>query len=309
MRKRFALVHNASAGLAVPRLLKGVLAGLRSGGADIVELTTTSAADASAKVAAIAAARSVDAVIAAGGDGTFRAVATGAAGSDIPVGFVPLGTGNVLAYELGQVMRGADLARGLMHDPVIPVRGGLVNGAPFFLMTGAGFDGRIVADLNYRTKRLLGRAAYTAPVLKALAAGAQHFDVEVDGKAFDASWVIVTKAAHYGGSFTLTKDTQLGADRLVAVIVDAASRTALLHTSLALGLGRLAKPETRPRFVKVLPAHTVRIGHRVTTAIEVDGDDAGHSPVEVLAHGPVVNVIAPTSYVAGLTNRHTNHVG
>ncbi len=308
MRRRFALVYNARAGLAVPRLLDAVLASLRASGSEVFQLATRSAEDATAQVAGVAAARSADAVIAAGGDGTFRAVAAGAAGSELPVGFVPLGTGNVLAYELGLSPRAADLARGLVDDPVILVRGGLVNGLPFFLMVGAGFDGRIVAGLNYRAKRLLGRAAYSGPVIKALAAGAQDFDVEVDGKAFAASWVIVSNASHYGGSFTLTRETQLGAGKLVAVIVEAKSRTALLTTSLSLALGRLARAETRPDFVRVVAAERVRLGRQVVTPVEVDGDAAGFSPVDVSAHGPVVRLIVPRGYVADVTNRHTNHL-
>ena len=124
MRRRFALVYNARAGIALPRLLDGVLAALRTGGAEVFQLAARSAEDATAQVATLAAIGSADAVIAAGGDGTFRAVATGAAGRMLPVGFVPLGTGNVLAHELGLIKRAADLARGLRDDPVVQDAGG-----------------------------------------------------------------------------------------------------------------------------------------------------------------------------------------
>ena len=308
MRRRFALVYNARAGIAVPRLLDSVLAALRAGGAEVFQLAARSAEDATAQVATLAATGSADAVIAAGGDGTFRAVAAGAAGRMLPVGFVPLGTGNVLAHELGLTRRASEIARGLQDDPVIPVMGGLVNGAAFFLMCGAGFDGRIVGNLNYRAKRILGRAAYSFPVTKALAAGAEAFDVDVDGRSHESSWVIVSNASRYGGAFTLTRDTQLGARRMIATIVEARSRRQLLATSVALALGRLADPATRPSYVKVMPANRVLIGQRTATHIEVDGDDAGLSPADVSAHGPVVQLIVPPAYVAGLTNRHTNHV-
>ncbi len=308
MRQRFALVFNASAGLARPRLLDGVLSGVRGAGGSVFQVAARSAEEAAERVAALAQTGGTDCVIAAGGDGTFRAVASGAAGTELPVGFVPLGTGNVLKHELGLPWRAGDLARGLLHDPVISVRGGRVNGAPFFLMAGAGFDGRIVADLHYKTKRLLGRSAYAVPVVRTLARGADRFDVDIDGQLLTASWVIVTNAAHYGGSFVLTRETQLGAGQLVVVVVPSATRRALFAASLALGLGRLARPETRPAGVLVLPATRVKIGFQMPVPGQIDGDDAGLTPFDVTGGGPEVRLIVPPAYVADLTNRHTNHV-
>lgn len=308
MRRRFALVHNQTAGLVLPFMLSGVLEELKAKGAEVVALLTRNAQEATEQVRLIALGQTCDAVIAAGGDGTFRAVAAGAAGSNLPVGFVPLGTGNVLKFELGLARDARGLVQTLLEGPDFPARGGLVNGAPFFLMVGAGFDGRIVAALNQNTKRVAGRAAYTAPVLKTLAQGAQTFDVAIDGQDFEASWVIVTNVSRYGGSFKLAAGTKLGADGLMAYVFDAKSRFRLMQVTIALGLGRLARAETRPAFVTAREAHKVTIGRRVATEIEIDGDASGASPVEVTAEGPRVRVIAPAAYVAALTNCHTNHV-
>lgn len=308
MRKSFALVFNARAGVARPKLLDGVLTRLKVRGADIYQVPARSSEEATQRIAEIARQKSADAVIAAGGDGTFRAVATGAAGTELPIGFLPLGTGNVLAYEIGLKKNAAMIADYLLDHPVIPVQGGLINEAPFFLMAGAGYDARIVHGLNYKTKRLMGRAAYTAPVMRTLAHGAERFDVVVDGTPYRASWVIVTRASRYGGSFILTRETCLGAGEMLAILIDAESRAGLLRASLELGLGRLSGTATRPGFVTVLPARRVVIGRQLQAPLQVDGDDAAVSPAEIVAEGPVVQLIVPPAYAAALSKRHTNHL-
>lgn len=308
MRQRFALVFNQRAGTIRPLLLDRVLTILRNAGASVEPVTAVSAEDASEKVRALALQGGVDAVIAAGGDGTVRACAAGVANTPLPVGYIPLGTGNVMKYEIGLKARPQAIADTLLTGAEIPARCGLVNGAPFFLMVGAGFDGRIVAGLNYKTKRLLGRAAYTAPVTSAFVRGPDRVTVEIDGTSIEASWVIVTNAMHYGGSFVLTRETHLGADKLIAILITGQTRRALLTAGLALGAGVLGDVRRCPKGVVVKPAQLVRITSEVPVHLEVDGDEAGMTPAEISASGPQVSFIVPPAYAKGLTNRHTNHL-
>lgn len=308
MRRRFALVFNSTAGVAIPRLLDGVIGRLRHSKAEVFQVPARNSAEASERVADLAARGAADAVIAAGGDGTFRAVATGAAGTSLPVGVVPLGTGNVLAAEIGLPKGVRALADVLLTGDQIETRGGLANGEPFFLMLGAGFDARVVAKLSYRTKRAFGRGAYVYPVIRTFAEAHPVFDVELDGRRFEASWVILTFATRYGSLFTLAPDAGVGRDTLIAVVMEAGSRRAIGANLLSLALGWLARPETRPKGVHVLPVKAATIGRRERTHFQVDGDQGGMSPVDVRADGPRVRLIVPPRYVADLTNCHANRV-
>ena len=309
MRRRFALVFNARAGIARPRLLRDVLGQLQASGAVITPLITTSADDAAAQVREIAREGGFDAVIAAGGDGTIRAVARGAAGTELPVGIIPLGTGNVMCYEIGLTPRPRMIATTLLSGPQIPVEGGTVNGAPFYLMVGAGFDGRIVGALNHRTKRLLGRLAYGGPIMRTLWAGPDRLQVTVDdGAPLSASWVIVSNASRYGGSFTLTPQTTIAAPGLVAVIVTGGTRRALLKASLALALGRLADKDKLPEGIRAVPCRRVLITSQNPVPVEIDGDEGGTTPLTIEAGGAPVRFIVPAAYVAASTFRHTNRV-
>ena len=308
MRRRFAIVYNARAGKARPQLLDQVVSALQQAGAEVAVFSAATAAEATAHVRGVAASQSADAIVAAGGDGTVRSVAAGIAGTKVPAGVIPLGTGNVMKYELGLPSDAAAIAHLLRTGPTLQVRTGLVNDQIFLLMVGAGFDGRVVAALDDEAKRRFGRLAYAGPISRGLIAKPHLFDVLADGTRYQATWVVVTNAAHYGGSFALTDETQIGANKLVAVIFTGAGRAALLANSLALGLGRLANAKTRPRGVIAVPVDRVSICGVATVCVEIDGDEAGMTPIEISSNGPAINLIVPDAYVADVTKRRTNRV-
>src|SRR6478736_8771452 len=108
-----------------------------------------------------------DLVIAAGGDGTVRCVAEVLAGGDIPMGLLPLGTGNLLARNLGMdvtdfdgAMAGAltgaerkiDVVRAKQSDPD--------QDQIFLVMAGLGYDATIMGDTNEDLKDKVGWLAY-----------------------------------------------------------------------------------------------------------------------------------------------------
>jgi len=110
-------------------------------------------------------------VCALGGDGTVRAVAQGLVGSDIPMGLLPAGTGNLFARNLdlpvdslerallvaitGQNQR-VDVGRLL----VTREKGSVPQEYLFLVMAGLGLDAQIMADTPEALKAKVGGAAY-----------------------------------------------------------------------------------------------------------------------------------------------------
>lgn len=236
-----------------------------------------------------------DAVIAAGGDGTVRELARSLGGGGTPIGFVPMGTGNVLAHEIGLPRTADGIARVLLEGPAIDLHGARANGEPFFLMAGAGFDGDVVRRLDTVWKRRLGKAAYALPVLGTLARPLPRLEVEIGGRVHEASWAVITRARHYGGSFMLAERADLRRPGLVAVLVSAASRALLVRKLMGLPAGTLlAQPGVeaigcdRAVVRAVPPVHT-----------QIDGDAFGTTPLEIESGGAPLCLIVPPGYAAG----------
>jgi diacylglycerol kinase family enzyme len=305
VRRRFLLVFNPTAGRASRHIVDAVAAELRAhGGVAIEPAASASAGEACAAVRAAAASGRFDAVIAAGGDGTIRQAAAGALGTPLPVGIVPIGTGNVMAHEIASTNRPAEIARTLLDGPVARLSGGLANGEPFFLWTGAGFDGRIVQALDQGLKHRIGKAAYVRPTLAALSEPLDVLDVVVDGKHHRAAWVIVSNARNYGGAFVLVDRTHALVEGLHAVLFKPASRIELVRHLLALARGRLMTCKG----VEMLPCHHVVIRSARPVPAQVDGDNFGTTPLDVRASADEVGIIVPDGFQQRLGVRLSTRV-
>jgi YegS/Rv2252/BmrU family lipid kinase len=82
-------------------------------------------------------------IIAVGGDGTINEVASALIGNSIPLGIIPVGSGNGLARHLGiplQPKKALQLA--MMGNPQA-IDAGSFNGRPFFCTAGIGFDASV----------------------------------------------------------------------------------------------------------------------------------------------------------------------
>lgn len=109
-------------------------------------------------------------VVAAGGDGTVRAVADALSGRGVPMGLIPMGTGNLLARNLdlplGDVRELVQVALG-GRDHSVDVGFLRAEGADaqpgdhlFLVMAGIGFDAAMVAGADDELKRRVGWFAY-----------------------------------------------------------------------------------------------------------------------------------------------------
>jgi diacylglycerol kinase (ATP) len=207
----FAVLVNPAAGRGrFGRLLPAVVARLGAGGRPVTVLPSDSAEQA-AEAARAAVADGAAALVAVGGDGTVHLALQAVAGTGVPLGIVPAGTGNDFARAMGvpddpiaavDAIRSAsrtrpvDLAR--MTDAAGRVRW-------FGAVLGAGFD----AIVNERANAMRfprGPRRYDLAVLAELARlRPRRYTLTLDGvpHTIDAVLVAVGNTDRYGGGMRI----------------------------------------------------------------------------------------------------------
>jgi diacylglycerol kinase family enzyme len=175
--KRAAVVYNPVK-VDLPELRDAVaLAESEAGWAKSVWIET-SEEDPGVGQAKQAVAEGVDVVIAAGGDGTVRAVAEGLHGSGVPLALLPSGTGNLLARNMDLTLSDIpDSVRTAFTGKDRRIDLGLVDierpdgsreSHAFVVMAGIGLDAKMAANTDEELKKKVGWLAYIQPIVRAL---------------------------------------------------------------------------------------------------------------------------------------------
>ena len=292
---RLLVIHNPVAGGRRARRLRAVVERLeRQHGVAVQVRSTGGRGDAEAFAAAVAPG-SVDAVVAAGGDGTINEVINGlavhaAAGTPVPLGIVPLGTANVLAGELGLPTDAEGVARVLASRRTVAIHPAVANGRFFSMMAGVGLDARVVECVDTRLKRRIGKGAYVVETLVQLAGRpGGRYRVTVDGVTEEVASVIVAKGHFYGGRFVCAPDARLTDPSLQVCLFPRAGRWNALRYVWGVTAGRLRHfPDYR-----VVTAQRVTIDGPVGDAVQGDGDVVARLPAEIALAGWTLPVLAP----------------
>lgn len=121
-----------------------------------------------AKLAREAVEMGCEAVYVIGGDGTFSEAARGLAGSGIPIGLIPAGTGNDFVKTLGtpkEPMAALDFI--LSHEPR-PCDAIDLNGQLFLNVAGAGFDVTVLENVADFGGKIRGLLPYLVGLIRAI---------------------------------------------------------------------------------------------------------------------------------------------
>jgi diacylglycerol kinase (ATP) len=230
----------------------------------------------------------VRAAIAIGGDGTVRAVARRlfhVLGKKIPpLLVVPMGTANLLGRHLGTLWTARELPGkvsqtiGAMN--VARLDAALANGELFMLMAGIGLDAKIVHELDRLRSGPIDIVSYALPA--AMALGFYHYPpltVTVDGKAVCKNLpavAFVGNIKEYGTGFPILPHATPTDGMLDVCVLPCKTRgEAIRHLLLAAAGEHLAAEGT-----VYTKGHKVRVDAAEPVPVQIDGEAAGHTPLD-----------------------------
>ncbi len=275
--RRLMIIFNPTSGWRRRRRFAAVLGRLRALGCQAEVYETRAAGDAERLAAAFDPCR-YDLLVVAGGDGTVNEAINGLGDRRLPLAILPLGTANVLAAELGQRGDPDAIARTIAQGAARPVTVGIANGRRFILMAGAGFDALVVATVDLRLKRWLGRGAYGLAILRQLLVyGFPSYRVTLDGVVHRAASAVVANAHFYGGRFVTAPAADLESPTFEVGLFERSGRAAAIGYALALFLGLLP----RLKSYRILAGRRIEIEGPAGEPVQADGDVIARLPVRI----------------------------
>ncbi|GAA2138948.1 diacylglycerol/lipid kinase family protein [Glycomyces algeriensis] len=236
-------------------------------------------------------------VVAAGGDGTVRAVAERLAqGASAELAIVPLGTGNLLARNLGVPLGLAGAltrafegeSRALDIGWITAEVDGAKSRQAFAVLAGIGLDAHMIVETDEDLKSKVGWLAYVESLGRALSASAVvKMAIAVDGAAperAEGHTLLVGNCGTLQGGIALLPDADPSDGELDLLLLSAEGMGQWLDTLRSFmwdnGIRRLFSRHERAESADTATHGRVR---RVTVelaeprVLEVDGDDLGET--------------------------------
>lgn len=245
-----------------------------------------------------------DVAVAVGGDGAVNQVAGAVIGTNVALGIIPAGTGNLLAGNLRIPLRTDLAARNLisgMHRRIDVARA-TVGGKSYDIAVacGIGFDAEVMAATGNRSKRRWGKLAYFAHALAASGRvrNVTH-QITLDGVTMEtqAAQVMVANFGRVLAGLSPRRPIVPDDGLLDVIAVEASGPLRALPAAWE-AIRQTALGRSSGGHVFRAQARTVRIATAEPRLVEIDGNVVGRTPVEATILPAALTVIVPAAATA-----------
>lgn len=216
VKRRCAIIYNPTKVTDLTTFRRHVEYQLSRGDWESPLWLETSSDDPGREMVATAVRKKVDLVLGVGGDGTIRVVTAGLAGTGIPFGLIPAGTGNLLARNLGiplDEQAALEVAFGdhQRHIDLVRITTDTAEPDHFAVIAGIGIDAVIMEATNPDLKKAVGSAAYFVSAAKSAGHPPLQATIRVDdGEPFKrrASVIVIGNVGYLQANIPLIPDAR-----------------------------------------------------------------------------------------------------
>jgi YegS/Rv2252/BmrU family lipid kinase len=298
---RVLLITNPAAARTRPQAVDAVMRTFDAAGWNAELAATTGPGDAR-RLAAEGVAQGVDVVAVFGGDGTNMQAAAALVGTDVCLGVIPGGTGNLLAGNLRIPSAPARAALALVTaTPRLFDLGRMerADGPHYFAVAcGAGYDARVMAGTPSEHKRRWGMAAYVATTLRLIGEirSTAHI-ITIDGVEYDANAAMVL-VANCGE--VIPPYIRLGAgirpdDGLLDVVVVRANSFGQSVRAVWDLLREVPDVEGLDTYVGYARGQEIRVETHPVQPVQLDGEPGGETPFTATVVPQAIRILVPSA--------------
>ena len=222
---------------------------------------------------------SYDGIVAAGGDGTVREVASALIGSSIPLGILPLGTGNDLARSFNLPKDLLSALSVIANKSPVPVDVGRSDDFFFLNVASVGLDAEIVRFIA-KVKGWLPRKAayYISALIKFLTYKTKTVRLEIDGKLIKTKvlFIAIANGTHYGGGMKVNPNGSISDGFFDVILVRPVPRYKIPFLMATFASGKhLNLP-----YVTLYRCKDINIYSDESLVVNGDGDIVATTPVD-----------------------------
>lgn len=224
---------------------------------------------------------SYDGIVAIGGDGTVLEVANGLFGTGVPLGILPLGSGNDFARALNipvGIQNISEALKIIADMSPVQVDAARFNDRIYLNVASVGFDAEIVRDLPRVRRFIRGSAAYPVSVfVKFLTYKPKDATLIIDGQELKARVFLaaICNGTCYGGGMRVNPEGSVSDGYLDLILIRPVPRY-----KVPLLLSRFIKGQhlSLP-YVSTYRCKEIEIVSNESLVVNVDGECAATTPI------------------------------